>query len=209
MEPFKTLTAVACPLPFANIDTDQLVPARFMSTPRSEGYGRFLLHDRRLDAKGRPTGAIALDRPERAGAKIVVAKRNFGCGSSREAAVYALVDYGIRCVIAPSFGEIFAGNSASNGLLTARVTEVEADRLIAALDGGARELTVDLASETIGGAGEAIRFAIDPAVRLRLLNGWDDIDLTLSFAGQIAAWAERDAAARPWVRPSVRSADQR
>ena len=208
MEPFKRLTAVACPLPFANIDTDQLVPARFMSTPRSEGYGRFLLHDRRLDADGLPTGAIALDRPECAGAKIIVAKRNFGCGSSREAAVYALVDYGIRCVIAPSFGEIFAGNSVGNGLLAARVTEAEADALLAALDGGVRELTVDLESMTISGGGGAIQFAIDPAVRTRLLNGWDDIDMTLSFAGQIADWTKLDAVARPWMQPVRSRADK-
>ena len=201
MEPFKRLTAVACPLPFANIDTDQLVPARFMSTPRAEGYGRFLLHDRRLDADGRPAGAIALDRPERAGAKIVVAKRNFGCGSSREAAVYALVDYGIRCVIAPSFGEIFAGNSVGNGLLNARVTEAEADALIEALEEGARELTVDLESEMISGAGSPIRFTIDPAARIRLLNGWDDIDMTQSFVDRIASWTTSDAIARPWVQP--------
>ena len=203
MEPFTRLTSVACPLPSANIDTDQLVPARFMSTPRAAGYGRFLLHDRRFDAAGVPTGALALDRPERAGAKIIVAKRNFGCGSSREAAVYALVDFGIRCVIAPSFGEIFAGNSLGNGLLTARVTEAEAETLLAALEAGLRELTVDLEHQTISAASLAapIGFAIEPAARLRLLNGWDDIAMTQSFASEIAEWVGRDAVERPWARP--------
>lgn len=201
MTPFKRLTGIACSLPFANIDTDQIVPARFMSTPRDQGYGRFLLHDRRFSPDGAPTGAIALDRPERAGAAIVVAKRNFGCGSSREAAVYALVDFGIRCVIAPSFGEIFAGNSLGNGLLNARINEAEADRLLAALDGGVRELTIDLEAQTIAGAGDVITFEIDPAARLRLLNGWDDIAMTQSFAGDIAAWAERDRVERAWAVP--------
>ncbi len=201
MDPFTQLTAVACPLPLANVDTDQIVPARFMSTPRAQGYSGFLLHDMRRGADGQPTGLIALDRPERAGAQIIVAKRNFGCGSSREAAVYALADFGIRCVIAPSFGEIFAGNSLSNGLLTARVSETEADALLAALEAGGKTLTVDLEAQTISGGDQAVRFDIDPAARLRLLNGWDAIQMTLSFKDEIAAFQVRDAAARPWAKP--------
>lgn len=201
MEPFTTLTAIACPLPFANIDTDQIVPARFMSTPRSEGYGRFLLHDRRRGPDGLPTGQFPIDYPERAGAKILVARRNFGCGSSREAAVYALMDFGIRCVIAPSFGEIFAGNSLSNGLLNARVTEAQADALIAELERGVQTLTVDLASQSVTSPAGTISFAIDPAAKLRLLNGWDAIDMTLSFKEQIAAFQKRDAITRPWAAP--------
>ena len=203
MEPFTRLSAVACPLPFANIDTDQLVPARFMSTPRTDGYGRFLLHDRRFDAAGQPNRLVALDDPARAGARILVARRNFGCGSSREAAVYALVDFGIRCVIAPSFGEIFAGNALGNGLLTARVGETEADALIEALEAGLRVLTVDLASQTITGAAEPLGFTIDPAARLRLLNGWDDIAMTQSFAAEITEWTAGDAVARPWAIPNA------
>lgn len=202
MEPFKRLTAVACPLPFANIDTDQIVPARFMSTPRSQGYGGFLFHDRRRGPDGQPTGAFPLDKPERTAAGIIVAKRNFGCGSSREAAVYALMDFGIRCVIAPSFGEIFGGNSLSNGLLNARVSEQDADVLLGELEAGVLELTVDLEAERITGAGDAIRFEIDPAAKLRLINGWDDVQMTLSFKDEIAAFLQRDAAARPWARPA-------
>ncbi len=202
MEPFKRLTAVACPLPFANIDTDQIVPARFMSTPRSQGYGGFLFHDRRRGPDGQPTGAFPLDRPERTATGIIVAKRNFGCGSSREAAVYALMDFGIRCVIAPSFGEIFGGNSLSNGLLNARVSEHDADVLLGELEAGVLELTVDLEVQRITGAGDPIRFEIDPAAKLRLINGWDDVQMTLSFKDEIAAFQQRDAAARPWVRPA-------
>lgn len=201
MEPFTALTAVACPLPFANIDTDQIVPARFMSTPRNAGYGGFLFHDRRRGADGQPTGEFPLDKPERAGAKIIVAKRNFGCGSSREAAVYALMDFGTRCVIAPSFGEIFGGNSLSNGLLNARVSEHDADALLAELEAGLRELTVDLEAQIITGGKAPIPFVIDPAAKLRLINGWDDVQMTLSFADQIAAFQQRDAVARTWAKP--------
>ncbi len=201
MEPFKTLSAVACPLPFANIDTDQIVPARFMSTPRSAGYGGFLFHDRRRSSDGKPTGAFPLDKPDRAGAKIIVAKRNFGCGSSREAAVYALMDFGVRCVIAPSFGEIFGGNSLSNGLLNARVSEPDADFLLAELEAGMLDLTVDLEAQRITGGQVPIPFEIDPAAKLRLINGWDDVQMTLSFADRIAAFQKRDAVARPWALP--------
>ena len=199
MQPFTRLTGIACPLPFANIDTDQIVPARFMSTPRAAGYGGFLFHDRRRGPDGQPTGAFALDRPAWAGAQIVVAKRNFGCGSSREAAVYALMDFGIRCVIAPSFGEIFGGNSLSNGLLNARVSEAEADALINELEAGGGDLTVDLEGQTIATVGSAMRFEIDSAAKVRLLNGWDDIQMTLSYADRIAAFQAHDQNVRPWA----------
>jgi len=153
-----------------------------------------------------PTGQFPLDAPERAGAKILVARRNFGCGSSREAAVYALMDFGIRCVIAPSFGEIFAGNSLSNGLLNARVTEAFADALISELEGGVHTLTVDLASQCVTSPAGTTPFEIDPAAKLRLLNGWDAIDMTLSFKEQIAAFQQHDAIARPWARPVTNGA---
>lgn len=201
MEPFTRLQAIACPLPYANIDTDQIVPARFMSTPRSAGYGGFLLHDRRRGADGAPTGAFPLDRPERAGAKIIVARRNFGCGSSREAAVYALMDFGIRCVIAPSFGEIFAGNSLSNGLLAARVTEADADRLIGELEAGGSTLDVDLQAQVVRAEEFAIPFDIDPAAKLRLIQGWDDVQMTLSFKDRIEAFQARDQILRSWALP--------
>ncbi|GGK17442.1 3-isopropylmalate dehydratase small subunit [Salinarimonas ramus] len=203
MEPFRRLSALACPLPLASVDTDQLIPARFMKTPRAEGYGRFLLYDLRYGSDGRPSGALPLDEPARAGAQILVARRNFGAGSSREAAVYALVDYGIRCVIAPSFGDIFAANAANNGLLPAVVSEEDAERLLFALEAGLEELVVDLEAERIEGAGEPIAIMIDPVMRTKLLNGWDDLDMTLSRADEIAAFAEADATRRPWARPDA------
>lgn len=201
MERFTGLTAVACPLPLSGVDTDQLIPARFMSRSRKEGYGDVLLHDLRFRGDGSPDDSFPLNRVERADARILVARRNFGSGSSREAAAYALVDYGIRCVIAPSFGDIFAANAVNNGLLPARVTEEAADALLHALEGGLRELTVDLDACVIGGAGEAIPFAVDPVWRVKLLNGWDDTDLTMSHLADIQDFARADAARRPWAAP--------
>jgi 3-isopropylmalate/(R)-2-methylmalate dehydratase small subunit len=201
MEPLRRLDrVVACPLPLANVDTDQLIPARFMKQPRAAGYGGFLLHDLRFSPDGTSLG-LSLDDPSRAGAGVLVARRNFGGGSSREAAVYALVDFGFRCVIAPSFGDIFASNAVNNGLLPARVEEAEAEALLAALEGGATRLTVDLEACRIEGAGAPVAFSVDPVWRLKLLNGWDDLDLTLSHAEAIRAWAEEDAGRRPWAAP--------
>src|SRR5271154_4051821 len=129
MRPFTNLTALACPLPIPNIDTDQLIPARFMRRPRSEGYGDFLFRDLRFDADGAKR-TFPLNEPAYARCEVIVARRNFGCGSAREAAVYALADFGIRTVIAPSFGDIFASNAVKNGLLPAQITEEDAERLL-------------------------------------------------------------------------------
>ena len=123
MDKFTRITATACPLNVTNINTDQLLPARYLKWPRAAGLGKVLLQDLRFDSEGREQPDFPLNRPQWRDAKIIVAGRNFGCGSSREAAVYALYDYGIRCVIAPSFGDIFAGNAVQNGLLTAAVPD--------------------------------------------------------------------------------------
>lgn len=190
MTPFVAETGRAMRLPLANVDTDQLMPARFMKEPRKpEGYGRFLLHD--LVAAGTVPSPVH-------GQTVLVARRNFGCGSSREAAVYALADRGFRAVIAPSFGDIFASNCIKNGLVPARVGEADTEALLAAAD---LPVTVDLASRRIVAGDLAIDFAIDPVWRTQLLNGWDDIDLTLAEADAIAAFVRRDAASRPWAAP--------
>ena len=181
--PFR---APAVGLAMENIDTDQLIPARFMSAPRSAGYGGFLLHD--LRGPGFP-----LDAAGARGAAILVAGRNFGCGSSREAAVYALVDAGFRAVVAPSFGDIFASNAVNNGLLPARA---ETAALLAALPGPAE---IDLAAQTVSAGGQRLRFDIDPVWKLKLINGWDDIDLTASHRDRIAAFAQARRAAAPWL----------
>jgi len=202
MRPFLSLASAACPLPYANIDTDQLIPARFMRRPRSEGYGPFLLHDLRRRADGELDPAFPLNDAAYAGAQIAVARRNFGSGSSREAAVYALADHGFRAVIAPSFGDIFAANAVKNGLLPARVEEAEAETLIAALSRGeTTEVEIDLAAQTIRCGDVAMHFAIDPVWKEQLIHGWDEIDLTLNASAAIESFWAREKVARPWASP--------
>jgi 3-isopropylmalate/(R)-2-methylmalate dehydratase small subunit len=191
----------ALALPMESIDTDQLIPARFMSRPRSEGYGPFLLHDLRFDADGGESADFPLNAHK--GATVLVARRNFGSGSSREAAVYALVDYGIRAVIAPSFGDIFAGNAVNNGLLPARVEPDAAEALIDALAGGSGPATIDLENRTVRVSGLIHEFALNEVARTKLINGWDDTDMTASHGKQIAAFRDARRAAHPWAWPGT------
>jgi 3-isopropylmalate/(R)-2-methylmalate dehydratase small subunit len=203
MEKFVRLTGTACPLGIANLNTDQLIPARFIKLPRAAGLGKVLLHDLRFDADRRERSDFPLNRPLWRDAGIVVGGRNFGCGSSRESAVYALYDYGIRCVIAPSFGDIFAGNAVQNGLLTATVSDDETAALVVMLtEKPDRPVTVDLEQQTIACGNHVFRFTIDPVRRARLLNGWDDIALTESYRDRIAAFRTADRARRPWAVPA-------
>ncbi len=201
MTPFTILTARACALPRANVDTDQLIPARFMKRSRAEGYGAVLLHDLRFRPDGTPDPGFPLNAPGMDQARILIARRNFGAGSSREAAVYALADYGIRCIVAPSFGDIFAANAANNGLLPATVVDADAERLLAVASASAAPIAVDLRNCTIASGDLAIPFTIDPVRRTKLLNGWDDLAMTESFRPLIGRFAAADAALRPWVRP--------
>ena len=201
MEKFTTLTGPACPINQSNVNTDQILPARYLKWTRAMGLGKVLFQDLRFRADGDENPDFPLNKPGWRGARIVVAARNFGCGSSREAAVYALYDYGIRCVIAPSFGDIFAGNAVQNGLLTAAVSDDEAAEMIASLtQTPALQITVDLERRSIL-CGRTYHFTIDPVRRMRLLNGWDDIDLTESYRAQIAAFKTKDKAERPWTMP--------
>ena len=177
-----------------DVDTDQLIPARFMSASRAEGYGRFLLHDLREDDADFP-----LDRHP--GASVLVAGPNFGCGSSREAAVYALVDAGIRVVVAESFADIFAGNAVNNGLLP--VATPEAAALRAAIGQGAAPARVDLASRRLSVAGQELNFALSETAQAKLMNGWDDIDLTRAHAGDIRNFRDRRKADHAWAWPSA------
>ena len=203
MEKFTHLTVTACPLSDENIDTDQILPARYLKLPRSGEHGKVLFQDLRFDAAGNERPNFPLNRSTWRAAKIIVAGRNFGGGSSREAAVYALYDYGIRCVIAPSYGDIFSQNAAKNGLLTAVVTEDESRALTAALNREpALPVTIDLKDQTIVCGELRIQFAIDPARRARLLNGWDDIDLTASYREEINAFKSAHLQRRPWAIPA-------
>lgn len=205
MKPFTSLTALACPLGVENVDTDQLIPARFMKRPRSEGYGDALLHDLRRDAGGAPRADFALNDPRWQGAGILIAGRNFGGGSSREAAVYALVDHGFRCVIAPSLGDIFKSNAVNNGLLPIALPEADCRRLTELVVQGDGRVSVDLHRQEIGCGVTRIGFAIDPVWRMKLLNGWDDIGLTASHAEAIEAFQKNDAGLRPWAQPRLHS----
>lgn len=204
MEKFVRLTAKACPLMIPNLNTDQILPARYLKWPRSRGLGAVVFHDFRLDAEGRPRADIPLNQDVYSDARILLAGRNFGGGSSREAAVYALYDHGFRCVIAPSFGDIFAQNAVKNGLLTAVATEAEIAELAAAISAApAQTIDVDLERQTISSGTWNCTFMIDPISRNQLLNGWDDVDLTDSYREQITAFRAKDNAARPWVAPKT------
>jgi 3-isopropylmalate/(R)-2-methylmalate dehydratase small subunit len=205
MEKFTRIAATACPLPMENIDTDQILPARYLKLPRKGEHGKVLFHDLRFDADGHERPEFPLNRPLWREAKIIVAARNFGGGSSREAAVYALLDFSIRCVIAPSFGDIFAQNATKNGLLTAVLGEAETNSLLLALEREpASVVTVDLVSQSIACGQMQFQFFIDPSRRDRLLNGWDDFDVTNSFRNEISGFKEADRKSRPWAVPHGR-----
>lgn len=191
----------AVALPLADIDTDQLIPARFMSAPRSDGYGRFLLHDLRRDGSGALRPDFPLNRNPQA--SVLVAGRNFGCGSSREAAVYALVDAGFRAVIAPGFGDIFASNAVNNGLLPARIDEADCTALWARLGDTAQHAVVDLNSRTIDVDDKVVTFDLDDGWCTKLINGWDDIDLTRTHAAEIRRYKDMRAETASWAWPAA------
>ena len=198
MRKITQLSSLACPLPLENVDTDQLIPARFMKESRAQGYARFLLHDMRFDSSGAPQDSI-LNNIDEGSSEVLIARRNFGGGSSREAAVYALVDFGFRCVIAPSFGDIFSSNAVNNGLLPALVSEQDCERLLGVLAGAPGQVSIDLAAQTIRFNGNTISFDINPTWKLKLLNGWDDIDLTLAETSNIETFREGYLKRYPWM----------
>jgi 3-isopropylmalate/(R)-2-methylmalate dehydratase small subunit len=199
MKPFDILRASACPMPFAGIDTGQLIPARFMNRSRADGYGQFLFYDMRCDEHGKPLPDFPINRASAQGAEVLVARRNFGTGSSREAAVYALVDFGFRCVIAPSFGDIFASNAVNNGLLPACVSDADAEEILLLLESENKTVIVDLEQCLILIGNRSFTFTIDPIWQTKLLNGWDDLDLTLSLTSDIEEFEAQAATTRPWI----------
>jgi len=204
MEKFVRLTAHACPLLLPSLNTDQILPARYLKWPRSKGLGSVLFEDLRKDEQGNARADFPLNQPAWRDAKIILAGRNFGGGSSREAAVYAIYDHGIRCVIAPSFGDIFAQNAVKNGLLTAIVPEEEIAKIAAMLTADPEQaVSVDLEQQTISCSDRCCTFTIDPVSRNQLLNGWDDVDLTESYRSDIAAFNARDKQNRPWATPTT------
>ena len=190
MEPITRLQARAVPIDQPNVDTDQILPGRYLQKPRSAPFGDYLFRDLRFNADGSEKPEFVLNRPAYRGAQIVVAEENFGCGSSREHAVWALHDYGVRAVIAPSFGDIFASNAAKNGLLTvvlpARVVKGMIEALEAEPD---LEVSVDLEAQTVSlPNGPVHRFEIDPYSKHLLLNGLDELGFTLGQIDRIEAF---------------------
>jgi 3-isopropylmalate/(R)-2-methylmalate dehydratase small subunit len=201
MEKFQKLDAVAVPISAPNVDTDQIVPARFLRKPRHAGYGGFLFHDLRFDESGAEKPGFVLNQPAYRGARILVAEKNFGCGSSREHAVYALWDYGFRAVIAPSFGDIFFSNCFKNGLLPIVLPADQVAALQAELtrQPGAH-VSVDLErQEAIAPSGTMHRFEVDPFRKQCLLQGLDEIAFTLGHDADIAAFERRQATELRWL----------
>jgi 3-isopropylmalate/(R)-2-methylmalate dehydratase small subunit len=190
MEPFAPLDAVAVPIAQPNVDTDQIIPARFLQKLRRNGFGQYLFHDLRFLSDGSENPAFILNQQPYRAARILVAEQNFGCGSSRENAVWALADYGFRLLIAPSFGDIFFSNCLKNGLLPVMLPpDVVAD-LLASLEAETRQMIqADLVSQTVVFPdGARHEFALDPFAKHCLLNGVDELDYTLSRMDEIIAF---------------------
>ena len=184
MEPFELLESTVVPMPESNIDTDQIIPARFLQKPRREGCGPWLFHDLRYSPAGEENPAFVLNQPRYRAARILVAGDNFGCGSSRENAVWALYDYGFRAIIAPGFADIFFNNCLKNGLLPVRLRRNAVDRLLAA--DSQRVVKVDLNAQTVSFGDEQVGFEIDPFAKHCLLNGVDELGYTLTRMDEIA-----------------------
>ena len=200
MQPFTTLEGVAAPIDEANVDTNQLCPTRFNKVPRGPKYAEILFYDQRNDTNGGRTDFL-LNRPPYDRSQLIVGDSNFGCGSSRETAVYALYEFGIRCVIAPSFGDIFDANCAKNGLLTVALPIATCASLRTMLHASpGMTFAIDLEAQTVtDGQGGVHRFDISPIRKRCLLNGYDDISRTQEYRPAIEAFEARHRASHPWM----------
>jgi 3-isopropylmalate/(R)-2-methylmalate dehydratase small subunit len=201
MEPFKTLDGIAAPLNMINVDTDMIIPKQFLKTIHRTGLGKALFDEMRYNADGSEKPDFVLNKPAYRNAKILVAGENFGCGSSREHAPWALLDFGIRCIIAPSFADIFYNNCFKNGILPIRLPQSEVDKLLDDAERGSNaRISVDLETQEIRGPdGGMITFEVDAFRKQCLLNGWDDIGLTLQSEHKIADYEKAHHAQAPWV----------
>jgi 3-isopropylmalate/(R)-2-methylmalate dehydratase small subunit len=184
-----------------NVDTDMVIPKQFLTTITRSGLGKGLFYEMRYDAKGKENPDFVLNKPQYRKAEILVAGENFGCGSSREHAPWALADFGIRCVIAPSFADIFNNNSAKNGILLVALPKDQVAKLMAEAEKGANaKITVDLETQSITSPdGEVFKFDIDPFKKHCLLNGLDDIGLTMQQKPKIEGFEEKQRASQPWL----------
>ncbi|WP_331372528.1 3-isopropylmalate dehydratase small subunit [Sinorhizobium chiapasense] len=201
MEKFVKLTGVAAPLPVVNIDTDMIIPKDYLKTIKRTGLGKGLFAEARYNEDGTPNPDFVLNKPAYQNAKILVAGDNFGCGSSREHAPWALLDFGIRCVISTSFADIFYNNCFKNGILPIVVSQADLDKLMDDANRGSNAvLSIDLeAQEITGPDGGSVKFEVDAFKRHCLLNGLDDIGLTLERASAIDSFEQKNAASRPWA----------
>jgi len=201
MENFTQLTGVAAPMDMINVDTDMVIPKQFLTTIERSGLGKGLFFEMRFDANGMENPDFVLNKKPYRKAKILIAGDNFGCGSSREHAPWALLDFGIRCVIAPSFADIFNNNCAKNGILLVTLPKQVVAKLMRAAENGANAtFTVDLERQTVAGPdGESVKFEIDPFKKHCLLNGLDDIGLTLEHGKKIDGFEGRQKSSQPWL----------
>ena len=201
MEKFTTLTGVAAPLPIRNVDTDMIIPKQFLKTILRSGLGKSLFFELRYDQDGKENPDFVLNKPAYRKAQILVAGDNFGCGSSREHAPWALLDFGIRCVIAPDFADIFYNNCFQNGILPIRLPQADVDKLMDDAQRGANAtVTIDLEKQEIRGPdGGVITFDIDPFRKHCLMNGLDNIGLTLEKTDKIDAYEKKAEESRPWL----------
>lgn len=201
MDKFTTLTGIAAPLPLRNIDTDMIIPKQFLKTIQRTGLGKALFFEMRYDEQSKEIPEFVLNKPAYRAATILVTGENFGCGSSREHAPWALLDFGIRCVIAADFADIFYNNCFQNGILPIRLPQADVDKLMDDAERGANAtVTVDLAAQEIRGPdGGVIKFDIDPFRKHCLLNGLDNIGLTLEKEKSIQAFETGAASTRPWL----------
>jgi len=200
MKPFTQLTGTAAPLPIANIDTDMIIPKQFLKTVSREGLAKGLFYELKTRADGSPDPDFVLNRPAYAKASILLAKENFGCGSSREHAPWALLDQGLCVVIAPSFADIFYNNCFKNGLLPIVLPRDVVDSLMEQAGGPNHVFSIDLAAQTVTAPdGKVHRFDIDPGRKASLLAGLDEIGETLQHASEIAAFEEQRKLSQPWL----------
>ncbi len=198
MTPFKTLTAIAAPYPLNNVDTDMIIPKLFLRTIKRTGLGKGLFYESRFDMEGKENPDFVLNREPYRHAKILIGGENFGCGSSREHAPWALLDFGITCIIAPSFGDIFYNNSFKNGILPVVLPQAQIDELMKTASAG-REISIDLCEQKVVSGNEVFAFEVDPFRKHCLLNGLDDIGLTLEKKSFIDTYEERQSQAKPWL----------
>ncbi len=201
MEKFTKLTGIAAPLPMINVDTDKIIPKQFLRTIKRTGLSEGLFYEMRFDEAGQPKTGFVLDQPAYKDAQILVTGENFGCGSSREHAPWALLDFGIRCVIAPSFGDIFYNNCFKNGILPIQLPKEQVDLLMDDAGRGANAVvSIDLEKQEITGPdGGIVHFEIDPFRKHCLLNGLDDIGQTLEKTGSIDAYEAKQKHTQPWL----------